>query len=108
MKNEIDFFLLSGSGVDNTRTVIELGISTGVIKKKGAWFSWQGPDGEIRSQGLPAFIDAVEDHIDAIFSTVRPYLSDPANREDTAKDEEEVFDDDLADDDLNDLLDELG
>jgi recombination protein RecA len=107
LKNEIDFFLLSGSGVDNTRTVIELGISTGVIKKKGAWFYWQGPEGEVRSQGLPAFIDAVEDHIDSIFSSVRPYLSDPANREDTAK--EVVEDDDsLAEDDLSNLLDELG
>lgn len=106
LKNEIDFFLISGSGVDNSRTVIELGISTGVIKKKGAWFSWQGPEGEIRSQGLPAFIDAVEDHIDAIFASVRPYLSDPAQREESA--DEEAVDDSLADDDLNSMLEDLG
>jgi recombination protein RecA len=106
LKNEIDFFLISGSGVDNSRTVIELGISTGVIKKKGAWFSWQGPEGEIRSQGLPAFINAVEDHIDSIFASVRPYLSDPALREESA--EEEVVDDLDDDEDLNSMLEDLG
>ena len=52
---EVDFYLISGEGVDNVRTVIELAIKSGVISKKGAWFSWNGGDGEIRSQGLNSF-----------------------------------------------------
>jgi len=30
-----------------------------VIAKKGAWFSWMGPNGEIRGQGLQTFRDTL-------------------------------------------------
>ena len=104
LKNEIDFFLMSGSGVDNTRTIIDLAINTGVISKKGAWFSWNGPDGEIRGQGLANFIDQVEDHIDAIFSDVKPFLSDPSSREDVESPLDADIDEDM---DIDDLLGDL-
>jgi len=78
LKHEVEFYLISGNGVDNTRTVIELGISTGVISKKGAWFSWHGPNGEIRGQGLNNFTKQLSDEdIGTIFGQTKPYLVDP-------------------------------
>lgn len=106
LKNEIDFYLMSGSGTDNKRTIIELGVNTGVIKKKGAWFSWNSADGEIKSQGLPNFLERIEDHIDAIFSEVKPYLSDPNSK--TSSEENLINEDEDNDDvDIQDLLDDL-
>lgn len=77
---EVDFYLMSGEGVDNVRTVLELGIKTGVISKKGAWYSWQGGDGEVRGQGLVSFKEALTDaQVSEIFAQVKPFLADPKN-----------------------------
>lgn len=77
---EVDFYLMSGEGVDNVRTVLELGIKTGVVSKKGAWYSWQGGEGEVRGQGLPAFKEALTDaQVSEIFAQVKPFLADPKN-----------------------------
>lgn len=107
MKNEIEFYVMSGIGTDNKRTIVELGINTGVIKKRGAWFSWNGPNGEVKGQGLPNFLEMIEDHIDSIFTEVRPYLSDPSS----VVDKEEKVDllelDDDDDVNIDDLLEDL-
>lgn len=77
---EVDFYLMSGEGVDNVRTVLELGIKTGVVSKKGAWYSWQGGDGEVRGQGLVSFKEALTDaQVSEIFAQVKPFLADPKN-----------------------------
>ena len=74
---EVDFYLMSGEGVDNVRTVLELGVKTSVVSKKGSG-SWTGSEGEIRGQGLNAFRDMLtESHISQIFSQVKPFLADP-------------------------------
>ena len=86
---EVDFYLMSGEGVDNVRTVLELGIKTGVVSKKGAWYSWQGGDGEVRGQGLPAFKEALTDtQVSEIFAQVKPFLADPKSG--GSSDEEEA------------------
>lgn len=78
---EVDFYLMSGEGVDNVRTVLELGIKTGVVKKGGAWYSWQSGEGEIRGQGLNNFKELLTDaHVSEIFAQVKPYLADPKNK----------------------------
>lgn len=77
---EVDFYLMSGEGVDNVRTILELGIKTGVVKKGGAWYTWQSGDGEVRGQGLNNFKEQLTDeHIASIFAQVKPYLADPKN-----------------------------
>ena len=72
---------MSGEGVDNVRTILELGIKTGIVKKGGAWYSWQSGDGEVRGQGLNNFKESLTDeHIASIFAQVKPYLADPKKK----------------------------
>ena len=103
---EVDFYLMSGEGVDNVRTILELGIKTGVVSKKGAWFSWTGNDGEVRGQGLQNFKEQLSDEqVNEIFSQVKPYLSDPSNKSEGVADLDELEED--TDSDLADLLKDL-
>ena len=48
------FYIRQGHGVDNIRSLIEIAIAHGMIKKGGAgWFSWAKPDGAVvKYQGL--------------------------------------------------------
>jgi recombination protein RecA len=76
--HEVDFFLMSGKGVDNERTIIDLAINSGIISKKGAWFSWQSPNGELRSQGLAGFKEQLQNMdggLVALFNQVKPFIS---------------------------------
>ena len=83
---EVDIYLMSGKGVDNVRTVIELGIKTGVINKGGAWYRWNSPEGEIKGQGLASFTEQLsESHIEAIFAEVKPYLAEPKKSKEEKK-----------------------
>jgi recombination protein RecA len=104
---EVDFYLMSGEGVDNVRTVLELGVKTGVVSKKGSWFSWTGSEGEVRGQGLNSFKDMLtDDHVSQIFAQVKPFLADPKK----AKSEEAPSLEDLANlggDEDDDLLGDL-
>ena len=104
---EVDFYLMSGEGVDNVRTVLELGVKTGIVTKKGSWFSWAGSDGEIRGQGLNAFKDMLTDnHVSQIFTQVKPFLADPKKaKKEEAPSLEELAN--LVDDDDDDLLGDL-
>jgi len=107
---EVDFFLMSGEGVDNVRTVLELGIKTGVVSKKGAWFAWTSSEGEIRGQGLVSFKNLLKsEHIDQIFAQVKPYLADPKTNKAASSDETSEFEqmDEATEDDLLSDLDDL-
>lgn len=75
-KHEAQFYLMSGKGVDNERTVLDLAVATNTVLKKGAWYYWQGPEGEIRGQGLEGFISLLpEGWLDFMFAQVKPYLT---------------------------------
>jgi recombination protein RecA len=105
---EVDFYLMSGEGVDNVRTVLELGVKTGVVSKKGSWFSWTGSEGEVRGQGLNSFKDMLTDeHVSQIFTQVKPFLADPkkAKKEEEAPSLEELAN--LVGGDDDDLLGDL-
>lgn len=103
---EVDFYLISGEGVDNVRTVIELAIKSGVVSKKGAWFSWNGGDGEVRAQGINAFKEALtEDHVSQIFAQVKPFLADPKNKPQDKPNLAEISLDELAE--MDDILGDL-
>ena len=91
---EVDFYLMSGTGVDNVRTVIELGIKTGVINKGGAWYRWNSPNGEIKGQGLASFTEQLsEEDIDTIWNEVKPFLSEPNKSKPLAEDSEDLLSD---------------
>jgi recombination protein RecA len=81
-KHEAQFYLMSGKGVDNERTVIDLAIATNILVKKGAWFSWMGPEGEVRGQGLEGFRSNLpEGWLDFMFAQVKPYLTSKKGEE---------------------------
>lgn len=104
---EVDFYLMSGEGVDNVRTILELGIKTGVVKKGGAWFTWNGNDGEVRGQGLQKFKELLTDeNVNEIFAQVKPYLADPSNKSDGNSVLDEL-EEDSGSDDLEDLMKDL-
>ena len=53
---EDEFFIKFGEGIDDVRSVMETAAAHGVARKKGAWFSYERPDGTlIKGQGAEAF-----------------------------------------------------
>lgn len=52
--NEEIFYLRGGQGVDDVRSIIEIAIAHGIVKKAGAgWFTWAKPDGSaVKLQGI--------------------------------------------------------
>jgi recombination protein RecA len=93
VNNEFKFYLRSGSGIDNTRSVVELALNHKIITKSGAWYSWPtGPKGEVRSQGLEGLLKAINDdpkNLQTLFAQVTPKLmQQTANVEATVEDED--------------------
>jgi recombination protein RecA len=77
-KHEADFYLMNGVGVDNERTVLDLAISVGVVKKGGAWYTWADPTTgqEHKGQGLEGFRNLLPSNwLDVMFGQVRVYLT---------------------------------
>lgn len=53
---EDDFYIKFGEGIDDVRSVIDTASAHGVVKKGGAWLTWERKDGtEIRGQGMQNF-----------------------------------------------------
>ena len=110
-KHESQFYLMNGIGVDNERTVLDLAISVGVIKKGGAWYTWANPNTgtEHKGQGLEGFRKLLPDNwLDVMFGQVRGYLTSK-KREDEPETKEEVVsklgeDGQKAMDELDDLF----
>ena len=77
-KHEATFYLMNGIGVDNERTVLDLAISTNIIKKGGAWYTWVDPTNsqEYKGQGLAGFKNLLPDNwLDIMFNQVKPSLA---------------------------------
>ncbi len=109
-KHEANFYLMNGVGVDNERTVLDLAISVGVVKKGGAWYTWAEPTSgqEYKGQGLDGFRNILpKDWLDTMFSQVRVYLTSKKSEEEPlAKSKGEDLSDDAqgAMDELKDLF----
>lgn len=81
IKNKIDrpyfsapIFIRFGEGIDNVRSIIELGMNTKVITKSGAFFSFKHNDELlIKEQGKEALWQSFNDNADA-FSKLRSSL----------------------------------
>lgn len=85
-KHEADFYLMNGVGVDNERTVLDLAISVGVVKKGGAWYTWADPTSgtEYKGQGLEGFRGKLpEDWLNIMFNQVRGYLTSKKKEDET-------------------------
>lgn len=83
------FYLKSGYGIDDIRTIIEIGIAYNVIRKGGAWYTWTANDGtEVKGQGMGGFRKLLEDRegaLNEIFAQIEPHLS--ASNQEVAEDE---------------------
>jgi recombination protein RecA len=101
-KHEADFYLMNGMGVDNERTVLDLAISTGVVKKGGAWFTWADPSSgqEYKGQGLEGFRNLLpSDWLSTMFAQVKPYLTskDKSSAGDESEKKPNLMDEDAMD-----------
>lgn len=102
--HEQKFYLKSGFGIDNARSVIEIAIAYKIVDKSGAWYEWTGaPGGSIRMQGMNAFqkeVTARKDALKLLFSQVVPKLLTVKVEVDTQEEGagEDVSADELFDD----------
>jgi len=87
------FYLRGGQGVDNIRSILEIAISHGFIKKQGAgWFTWTKPDGSaIKLQGIEKMRQHMVDNaadFKLIDSIVRPVLGSGESAKQFVEDED--------------------
>jgi recombination protein RecA len=76
--HEQEFYLKSGFGIDDERTILEIAQAYNVVRKSGSFYSWTAPDGsEIKAQGLTKFREAlkvVPDVAAVMFAMVEPHM----------------------------------
>jgi len=73
------FYIRWGEGIDDIRSIMEIAIGHGVVKKGGAWLTWEPPEGEtVKVQGterLRAHLLKNPDQFQGLYGQVRPYLT---------------------------------
>ncbi len=94
------FYIRWGEGIDNVRTIMEIAISHGIIKKGGSWLTWEScPDGPMKLQGterMRAHLIENKDQYEQLREVVIPLLGQGAA--DNFQDEtEEDVDDSMFD-----------
>lgn len=96
VNNEFKFYLKSGYGIDNTRSVVELAVAYKIINKSGAWYVWpSGPKGEVKTQGMDALLRAINEdpkNLQSLFAQVTPKLMQTNNTAAPVEEEEEGLD----------------
>lgn len=51
-----NFYIRWGEGIDDRRSILEIAVANGLVKRSGNWLSWTAPDGrEMRHNGMEAF-----------------------------------------------------
>jgi len=92
--NEEDLYIRWGLGVDDLRSLIEIGLAHNLIRKKGTWYYWVDPSGEEHSgQGMEKFrrfFDKAPDMRKALEKQVKPYMA--AGGSDDGDDDEDELD----------------
>ena len=95
--HELKFYLNSGSGINNTRSVVDLAVAYKIVNKGGAWYEWAtAPSGPMRAQGLDSLIRQItadKNALPALFAQVAPKLGVPTVGESWSCDEEPVEED---------------
>lgn len=94
------FYIRWGEGVDNVRTILEIAIAHGIVKKGGAgWFTWAGPKGAVKIQAKEKFraylIDNPDDYA-ALRASVIPLLGQGASAENFSDEGEDEDPEDIA------------
>jgi recombination protein RecA len=97
--HEQKFYLKSGKGIDNNRSVVDLAVTYKIITKSGSWYEWPAaPGGSIRGQGMDGVIKLISERkgaLQTLFSQVIPKLTSTPTAEQLASLEEEEVSDDI-------------
>lgn len=94
---EAKFYLVYGDGIDDVRSMIEMAAARALVKKAGAWFSMERPDGSvIKSCGMDAFRTDILNTPGAWEDLRKVALSALAAQPDAESPEEEAGEDDEA------------
>lgn len=92
--NEEDLYIRWGLGVDDLRSLIEIGLAHNIIRKKGAWYYWIDPSGEEHSgQGMERFrrfFDKNENARKVLEKQIKPFMA--AGGSDDGEDDEDELD----------------
>lgn len=103
------FYIRWGEGIDNHRTILEIAIAHGIVKRGGSWLSWEDAPGQpLKMQGvekLRAHLIENNDHYEALRERVMPLLGQGAA--DMFVDEAEVDEEDSTSD-LDAILNDAG
>ncbi len=96
-------YIRQGHGVDNIRTIIEIAVAHGLIKKAGSWVTWVKPDGSaVKVQSIEklrtALIAKPEDFV-LLDSIVRPLLGSGKSASQYADEDSPVAGEDEASED---------
>jgi recombination protein RecA len=108
--NEEIMYIRWGEGIDDLRSLIEIGAAHRVVKKGGSWIEWTTPDGDqVRLQGMDKFRAAILGDAKlrkALEKQVKPYMASGGKTGGDSAEDDEVFDAEalLGDDELKDIL----
>jgi recombination protein RecA len=84
------FYIRWGEGIDDLRSVLEIGIAHGVIKRGGSWLTWTKPDGTpVKVQGVNPFRDHLKknpEDVQILYNAVIPFLGDAQVAEEDMED----------------------
>jgi len=109
--NEETFYIRWGEGIDDLRSMIEIGIAHRVIKKSASWVSWIKPDGsELSLQGVEkirAALAADPKLQKALLQQIQPHMAGGQGATEAPEGEEDLFDEEIVNDD-QELADILG
>jgi len=77
--NEEIMYIRQGEGIDDYRTIIEIGVAHNIIKKSGSWIEWANPrtDEAFKCQGMEKFRSTLietEGVMQVLYEQVLPYL----------------------------------
>lgn len=99
--HEQKFYLKSGTGIDNVRSVVDLAATHKIVVKSGSWYDWpNAPGGSIRAQGVDGLIKVISEKkgaLEALFAQVVPKLN-AIQVVGPTDDEEEELGEDIFDD----------
>lgn len=93
--NEEIFYIRYGEGIDDLRSLIEIGIAHKLIRKSGSWLYWIDPEGtEMGKQGMEKFRGMFSENAELqkiLQKQVLPYLGAAGTPGGEPDDEDELF-----------------
>jgi recombination protein RecA len=109
--NEEVFYIRWGKGIDDLRSLMEIGMAHKIVKKSGSWYAWTDPEGEDHSyQGLEklrVFFEKNPQAAKVLERQITPYMAGSGSG-DTFGDEADIPEDDFNPDNFADDPDLAG